>query len=298
MRLMAKSITILIPAVAVGVAMWRRRKQRVIVVCAVEEEADHVKRYLAESVVMPLRRPARQRVRGVLEGRKDLIVDVVTCGVGVVDASMVVSALLLESTPACVLSVGCSGAHSKHIRPGDVVVSTTVVPTACKMLRHDGTSHHVGMRLNTVDPPLREIPTDPILMEAAMTAATNITLPAWPTTAATRPVVYRGKIGSSDTWSQCPSDITRQHTELGTLCEEMEAVGVSRVCQEFGVPCVCIKDIANNELEPPPDAEAETGLGESLIMSDLGRRAALVAVAMLQDSAFATATTRRLPWPN
>lgn len=67
------------------------------------------------------------------------------------------------------------------------------------------------------------------------------------------------------------------------MCEEMEAFGCARVCQEFGVAFLAIKDVVNNELAPPQHAEAETGLGESLVASELGRRAALVAVATLRD---------------
>lgn len=108
-----------------------------------------------------------------------MVVDVVTCGIGEVDAAMVTTAILLQRLPQLVLSVGCSGAHSKHLKEGDVVVSTAVVPTACKMIRHNGESHHIGLRLNTENPPLRELPIDSILTEAAMAAAALSTLPSW-----------------------------------------------------------------------------------------------------------------------
>lgn len=241
-------------------------------------------------------------MRGVLEGRNDVVVDVVTCGIGEVDAAMVTTSILMQRLPQLVLSVGCSGGHSKHLKEGDVIVSTAVVPTAYKMIRHNGESHHIGLRRNISDPPLRELPIDSALTEAAMAGAALSTLPSWcvlvlttflqcycigfrPSTSTTRPIVYRGKIGSSDIWTQWPKEIERQHNELGTLCEEMESFGCGRVCQEFGVPFIAIKDVANNELNKRLAADTETGVGESLVAAEMGRRAALIALAMLQDHA-------------
>lgn len=109
-----------------------------------------------------------------------------------------------------------------------------------------------------------------------------------PSTSTLKPIVYRGKVGSSDIWTQWPTEIERQHSELGTLCEEMESFGCGRVCKEFGVPFIAIKDIANNELTPRPGADAETGGAETLAAAEMGRRAALIALAMLQDRARAS----------
>lgn len=280
-----KSVVVVAGAAASACALYWwlriRREKRVVVVCAVWEEARHIEQCLNRSRVVDLKEPKRRRVRGVVG---DVIVDVVTCGVGVADAAMVVTAILREKRPDMVLSVGCSGAHSRHLHPGDVVVGTAVVPTACKMLRRSGESHHVGVRLNTTDPPLREIACDAEAVEVAVAAATHLPLPAWPSTPALRPTVYRGKVGSSDTWSQCLKEIARQHGELGTLCEEMEAFGCSRVCLEFGVPCLSIKDVVNSELETESGAnQKETGMAESLLLAELGRRAALVALATIPN---------------
>lgn len=264
--------------VVVASLWWLRRRwlrRRVVVVCAVEEEARHVVSALR------YRRARGHLVRGSLGG---VLVDVVTCGVGSVDAAITLTTAMLQGPkPRAVLSVGCSGGHSKYIYPGDVIVSTAIVPTACKMVRSDGSSEHVGLRLNTSDPPVREIETDAGLMEAALSAASALALPVWPTTPERRPTVYRGKVGSSDIWTQSETEINRQHQQLGTLCEEMEAFGVARVCAHFDVPFLAVKDIVNNELDPPADAAAETGLAESLIVPELGRRAAQVAVALLRE---------------
>lgn len=279
----------MVPALGAAAALcacywwWHvRRKKRVVIVCAVWEEARHIEQCLNRSRVVDINLPKRRRVRGFVG---DVVVDVVTCGVGEVDAAMVVTAIFRENLPDLVLSVGCSGAHSKHLHEGDVVVGTAVVPTAYKMLRRSGESHHVGVRLNTTDPPLREILCDAEAVEVSVAAATHLALPAWPSTPALRPTVYRGKVGSSDTWSQCLKEIARQHGELGTLCEEMEAFGCARVCLEFGVPCLCIKDIVNSELKSESEDanRKETGLAESLLLAELGRRAALVALAMIPN---------------
>ena len=95
------------------------------------------------------------------------------------------------------------------------------------------------------------------------------------------PRVRVGRVGSSDVWAQSAAEIHRLHTELGTLCEEMEAYAVFRTCNQFNVPCVAIKDIVNNELQPNDDAEAETGKGESIILEEIGKRAAALAIATI-----------------
>ena len=81
-------------------------------------------------------------------------------------------------------------------------------------------------------------------------------------------------------WTQQACEIRRLHAELGTVCEEMEASAVARVCATFGAPVLFLKDVSNNELRArAPDAE--TGKGESILLGEIGRRAAFVAVATL-----------------
>ena len=176
----------------VATAVWVLGKRRrtstptphVLVVMAVHEEARFLEHLLAEHSslkVMPLAH--LRRVRGRIGA---LSVDVVTCGIGEVDAATATTIAMLEEPtrlPIAVLSVGCSGAHRADICAGDVMLGSAIVPTACKMVRADGMHEHVGHRLTTSEPPLVEFVTDLHLLGLARAAALSLastTMPAWP----------------------------------------------------------------------------------------------------------------------
>jgi nucleoside phosphorylase len=265
-----------------AIAWWlarRTQQRRVVVCCAVQEEARFVEAALQNTFELPLQSLNRRRVRGWLGS---LLVDVITCGIGEVDAAMAMTAALLADTPRpiAVLSVGCAGSHCESVMQGDVVLATSVVPTACCMVRPDGTSEHVGLRLTTADVPVRELYADAGLLRLASAAGRCTALPPWPTQLL--PKVHEGKLGSSDTWTQHHGTLRRWNRDLGTLCEEMEAYAVGRVCMAFNVPFLAIKDIANNELHAEIGALTETGRGESIILSEIGRRAAAIAVGTMR----------------
>ena len=296
-------------AAAAAVTVWLRRRRSsarhwVLVACAVREEARFVEEALEELCEVPLIPAARRRVRGCIGG---LQVDVVTVGIGEVDASIACTAACLESgrPPLAVLSVGCSGAHRADLLPGDVVLGSAVVPLACRMVRASGESEHVGHRPGVAEPPLPELPASPLLLRTARAAAAEVapSLPAWPDGGGREPrpvAVHVGRVGSTDTWTQHVPEIERLHATLGTVCEEMEAYAVARVGQTFGAPVLFIKDISNSELHispylpisphisnsellPAPEPQhAETGAGESILLEEMGRRAAAVAAATIR----------------
>ena len=280
-------------AAAAAVTVWLRRRRSsarhwVLVACAVREEARFVEEALEELFEVPLIPAARRRVRGCIGG---LQVDVVTVGIGEVDASIACTAACLDESgrpPLAVLSVGCSGAHRADLLPGDVVLGSAVVPLACRMVRASGESEHVGHRPGVAEPPLPELPASPLLLRTARAAAAEVapSLPAWPDGGGREPrpvAVHVGKVGSTDTWTQHVPEIERLHATLGTVCEEMEAYAVARVGQTFGAPVLFIKDISNSELLPAPEPQhAETGAGESILLEEMGRRAAAVATATIR----------------
>ncbi|EOD12121.1 hypothetical protein EMIHUDRAFT_213894 [Emiliania huxleyi CCMP1516] len=219
--------------------------------------ARFVEEALEELCEVPLIPAARRRVRGCIGG---LQVDVVTVGIGEVDASIACTAACLDESgrpPLAVLSVGCSGAHRADLLPGDVVLGSAVVPLACRMVRASGESEHVGHRPGVAEPPLPELPASPLLLRTARAAAAEVapSLPAWPDGGGREPrpvAVHVGKVGSTDTWTQHVPEIERLHATLGTVCEEMEAYAVARVGQTFGAPL----------LPAPEPQHAETGAGE------------------------------------
>jgi adenosylhomocysteine nucleosidase len=259
----------------------------VLVVCAVEEEARHVEALLAPGWQLLATSHVIRHVRGTLKQSTRSICDIVVCGIGSIDAAMVTTLLLADPDfrPTCVLSVGCAGAHERELRPGDVVICTAMVPTGCRMQRSSGLFEHVGFRSTTQQAARAELLADEKLLRLARSAAAGLELPRWPG-ADRAPLIREGKVASSDTWVQHVPEIERLHCALATLCEEMESAAVALVCERFGAPFLAIKEIANNELLPPPPVAAiESGLGESLRLDQVGLRAAHLAGAVVCEVA-------------
>ena len=90
-------------------------KGRVLIVCAMEEEARYVRDRMRNHQELPLAHVMR-RTRGTLLGAPDSQVDLIVCGIGTIYASMALTAVLLHAERsrepyAAILNCGCSGAH-------------------------------------------------------------------------------------------------------------------------------------------------------------------------------------------
>lgn len=106
------------------------RRKWVLVVCALREEAEKLECKLENLTEkeLPLSTThlcRMKRTSGILHG---LRVDVLTCGVGEVDAAIATATLLVgerRNKPEAVLSVGCAGAHLTDLHAGDIGASST-----------------------------------------------------------------------------------------------------------------------------------------------------------------------------
>ena len=273
-------------------------KPWLLVVCAMEAEARAMEAQLENIHVLdpPLVVVAdTAQIRRVSGTRSGIRVDVLTCGIGEVDAAVVTTAVLakeqsssssLLSAPMAVLSVGCAGSHADELRAGDVVISTSIVPAAYRVVMRDATVQHIGQRRGANCAPLREVHIDEYLLAAAKrlitTTSDHIELPPWP--GATRPpCIVHGKVCSSDTWTQDTTEIRRMQQTLGTACEEMEAYGVVRACSLFGITrFIAVKDISNNELRPSEATKNASFDGDhAWVLREIGVRAAAVAAGII-----------------
>eukprot|EP01043_Picozoa_sp_COSAG02_P014677 COSAG02_NODE_609_length_19574_cov_18.178537_13_plen_155_part_00 len=105
----------------------------VLVVCAMESEAVHLRRRLSDVEELPSPAPrAWQLSKGVLHGAD---VRLLLCNIGEANAAGGTSAVLASSAwrPDAVINYGCAGAHDATIREGDVV-STESTPV-CSLPR-------------------------------------------------------------------------------------------------------------------------------------------------------------------
>ena len=91
-------------------------KSHVLVMCAMEEEARHLRDRMDDCSEVPLT-GAMRRTRGTIGG---VTVDLVISGIGGVYATMATTAAILDQKPTAVFSCGCNGAHVRDLRMGDV----------------------------------------------------------------------------------------------------------------------------------------------------------------------------------
>jgi len=262
---------------------------RIIVMVAMEEEAQFFYPLLDEQVEQESIRGIVKTVRGKLNG---ISIDVVISGIGAVYAAAAMTAALTSGPADAVISCGCSGAHMPEQRMGDIVIGSRVVPLSAEVVDRHGKSRLAGVRCSMLDEATMGFDADPELLRVATEAAKSVRDEIG--SAAHAPRVDVGIVGSSDVWRQSPEVIGQCYTAHKTLCEEMEAHALAQVCRIFGVPFVAIKDVANSEIHPEPIQLDPT---HSIVPEtcEVGRHAALVTARTL--SLLAGGGTNKRPRP-
>lgn len=203
-------------------------------------------------------------------------VEIVVCGIGLINAAAATSALCIGQRPRAIVNYGCSGAHRNDIDCGDVVLASRVVHHSALIYQSDGQEKYQGFRYDVNGETLltEALAPDPGLLELASNAAGRTPLPAWPGVEH-EPVIHVGAVGSADIWTQHGERIQTLHKLHGSLCEEMEAAAIGQVAAIFGVPFLAVKDISNNELQRVTDLGNDWGTLHD-VQGELGLRAALV----------------------
>ena len=250
----------------------------VLVLCAVEEEATHLREKLARAREVNWQMPWRC-TEGAIGGME---VRLVVTNIGVANAAAAASAMLATSPrPCAVVNYGCAGAHDERLYEGDVVLGESVVPMDAAKILPDGTKKLAGYRCSMSEDVPLALTSDKDLLASAATLAERLSLPAWPGRTIA-PSVRRGIIGSSDTWTQNRAAIKKIRSMCGTICEEMEAAAIASVCASYVTPFLCVKDISNNELHTHTGG-SDGSHGLANVMSQIGLRASCVVEALLID---------------
>jgi len=254
---------------------------RVLVVCAMDSEAVHLRALLDDVDEEPAGRWRRSRGR-----LGDANVDLVICGIGLAYAAAATAAALMEGRPSAVLNYGCAGAHRDDIHAGDVIVASTVAHLASYIHQPDGTKHLFGFRTGEEAEDHRhvdQLPTDRELVECARQAAEELELPVWPGLE-DGPTIHYGPVGSADIWTQHIETIQHHHLTHGTLCEDMEAASIAQIAALYGLPFLTIKDISNNELQKATAFDAAVSGSQLLVdvVDQVGLRAGLLMAATIE----------------
>ena len=172
---------------------------------------------------------------------------------GKVNAAMMATLAINHYMPSAVFFSGTAGAIDPELRPGDVVIATSIA-------YHDfGTATARGF--------IRRPPANPVtgganpafftpdmrLLASARRLAPGLRLASAPG-ATQAPVVREGLIVTGDTFVANPAQRDELRQALKASAVEMEGAAVAHVCSQLGVPFLVIRSITDTADAGTPDA--------------------------------------------
>jgi adenosylhomocysteine nucleosidase len=231
-------------------------------------------------VVARIEAPVTQQVHGVVftvgtVGNARVVA--VRSGVGKVNAAMAATLLIERFAPVAVIFSGTAGAVDLDVRPGDVVIATTVG-------HHDfGAFTEKGfVRRPTRNPVTAEFdpvlfPMDASLLEAARRAvkATRL-MPLAGREQEPAPLIHEGPIVTGDAFVASPVLRTDLRATFNARAVEMEGSAVAQVCARADVPLLVIRSITDRA-----DGEASGSYQKNV--EGASRNAAALAFATIRE---------------
>ncbi len=233
------------------------------------------------------------RSRAGLWEVQEAVIDGVTVGVmvsdiGTVNAAVATQVMIKSWKPDAVTLVGCAGAISPDLLPGDVVVAKSLAHYSSYQTLPDGQVNldipAIRMRTDYALSPDRKrfaggkrlrsrfIYPDPHLhrlaMEAGASKEPNMVM--WPAAESwpqpfRRPKCVSGVIGTADQINSDPDVLRLIVSRYGLEVEECEGAAFGQVALAHQVPFLVIRGISDNELINPAYGEyLRTGAGEAM----------------------------------
>ena len=166
-------------------------------------------------------------VRGELDG---VPVVMATCGIGKVNAAALTQALASSGVGAVIVT-GVAGGIDPALRVGDLVVSRDAV-------QHDVDVTGLGYALGEVPGEPRTWEADPVLLAAALAAASEVAADAGVRALA-------GRVASGDAFVADPDVAARLRDVFAASCAEMEGAAVAQVCARWGLPWVVVRSVSD-----------------------------------------------------
>jgi len=194
---------------------------------------------------------------GKLDGR---VIVVGRSGAGKVNAAIITTLLIGEFKPRVVLFSGTAGAIDPALRPGDVVIGTSVA-------QHDaGSQTPDGVRLRglrnavtgEIDPIVVPAP-EPLLL-LARRSAKDVRLPSIRIDNEDHlPRIVEGVIVTGDVFVSDEGLRETLRSTLGATAVEMEGAAVVQTCRQFNVSCLIVRGITDRA-----DGQAQSGYDKFL----------------------------------
>ena len=162
-------------------------------------------------------------------------------GVGTISAAAATALGVQRFSPALVLNQGTAGAHRFDLHVGDIVVGRTCVDIHSALMPRCGAGEGMdplAWRLWDFD-----ADTPPVALEGDSLWADRFEQAFY-----TGGRVIPGRLGAGDVFNREYDRILWLRERAGEDCEDMESLSAYRVCQRFGVSCLGLRIISNNEL--------------------------------------------------
>lgn len=259
------------------------RRQPVVIIVAMESERVHL-----DALLPGIARKDHDIWPTWTADIGDLPVVIVECGIGMVSAAAATEQAIAAWKPRAILNFGCTGAHSRELFPGDVVIGTDLIHQGRMRFAPDGQiiPLDVPFTVPGESEPRTGLACDPELVALAREAAEAVDLPSWPAEHRLdgqpedrEPQVRVGPIASADVWLQDPTRLDAMHERTGSLCEDMEAASLGQIATLHGVPFLAVKDISNSEFYV---ASVFDESSSALPVAEVGKRAAIVIAETLR----------------
>ena len=159
--------------------------------------------------------------------------------VGVVNATTATTIAILTFHPDIVINQGIAGAHKSNIHIGDIIIGENCcninafsMPTkeeGCSSNPFEWEPNKRGEEIQNGNETLINI--FKIFFESNY-----------------ENTIYTGTLGSGDVFNREYDRIMWLQSQFHHLSEDMESIGTYCVCNQFGIPCIGIRIISNNEL--------------------------------------------------
>lgn len=168
----------------------------------------------------------------------DMMIWIQLTKMGMIHATMATMTALYEFMPDLVINQGTAGAQVRELTRGDVIIGEQAVDV--HSLQMPARDFGEGMAPSD----WQGMHTEYISADENLVRIFQKEIPRRIDSHA----VMTGILGTGDLFSKEKDRIIWLHDKFNHLSEDMESYAVYKVCREFGVPCISIRVISNNEL--------------------------------------------------
>lgn len=193
---------------------------------------------------------------------------------GKVNAAIVATVLIGHFNPTALFFSGTAGAVDPTLRPGDVVIGTSVAQHDVGLQTPDAIKRR-GLR-NAVTGELDSVlvSAPDALLAAARQSISGLALRPMQTSEGERvPRIVEGVIVTGDVFLADPARRDELRASLGATAIEMEGAAMVQACRQFGVSCLVVRSITDRA-----DGQAMSNYREYIVTASENAAAVVAAI--------------------